>query len=97
MSPCRTLHAQLQRRAMAASRLVGGDPLSTSERVTGRADADRPPLTTKQIDGWSAAARFLLSHDLTPLVPAEVLRALHRRGGADRALVELLQKPATHD
>jgi hypothetical protein len=72
--------------------MVGGDPLSRSERVTGRADADttRPALTPNNLDAWADTARYLFSHGLTPLVPVEVCRALYRRG--DRELAELLHR-----
>ncbi len=85
------LLAQLQRRAEAASRIPGGDPLSPHEQVTGRADSDTTrPTLTNNLDAWADAARHLFSHGLPPLVPVEVCRALYRRGGADRELAERL-------
>lgn len=51
----------------------------------------QPPLTDHQIEGWkSAAERVLGVTGNTPLLPLEVLRALYRRGGQDRALAEQL-------
>lgn len=52
-----------------------------------------PPLTEHQLDGWANTARDLLRlPDVVPLLPIEVLRALYRRGGADRALAERLHR-----
>ncbi|PJK21249.1 hypothetical protein CSX11_16970 [Mycobacterium goodii] len=50
-----------------------------------------PPLTDRAIDGWRDAAQYVLATtNKTPMIPLEVLRALYRRGGDDRALaVEL--------
>jgi hypothetical protein len=42
------------------------------------------------VDGAVAAARHLLESDLLPIFDAKTLRALHRRGGLDRALAEML-------
>jgi hypothetical protein len=75
--------------------MVGGDPLTRDERITGRPDPDvtpRPALTSHTLDAWAAAAYHLLSHGLTPAVPAEVARALHQRSGPDRALAVLLAR-----
>lgn len=79
---------------MAARRLPAGDPLSRSERIAGRADADttRPTLTAHALDAWESAAYHLLDLGLTPAVPAEVRRALWGRGGSDRELAERLHR-----
>ncbi len=45
-----------------------------------------PPLSDHAVDGWRCAALDLLDVGCPPLVPAEVLRRLHRRGGDDRQL-----------
>lgn len=45
-----------------------------------------PPLSTRAIDAWRDAAKYVLAQGRTPLVPLEALRALHRRGGPDREL-----------
>ena len=48
-----------------------------------------PPLSDNQIDGWADCARYVMdTAGCTPLLPLEVLRALYRRGGDDRALAE---------
>lgn len=51
----------------------------------------QPPLTDHAVDGWKSAAGYILdTTGQTPLLPLEVLRALYRRGGQDRALAEQL-------
>ena len=48
-------------------------------------------LTDRELDAWVAAARIVLATaDVVPAVPVEVRRALWRRGGEDRELVEFL-------
>lgn len=79
--------AQLRRRREAARRvppLACGCPDPWPCRCT------EPPFTEHGLDGWASAARHLRSTGKTPLLPLEVLRALHRRGGADRELAESL-------
>lgn len=50
-----------------------------------------PPLTQRAVDGYRDAARYVMdTTGCTPLIPVEVLRALFRRGGGDRALAEQL-------
>ena len=50
-----------------------------------------PALTNRTVDGYADAARFIRdSTGCTPLLSVHILRALHRRGGADRALAEQL-------
>jgi hypothetical protein len=44
------------------------------------------------IDASAAAARHLLQRGHTPLLEIEVLQALYRRGGDDRALAEELHE-----
>jgi hypothetical protein len=47
------------------------------------------------IDGWRDAALHVLNAGQMPGgVPIEVLRALYRRGGADRVLAEALHEAA---
>lgn len=49
----------------------------------------QPPLSSFQLDGWALAAGYIMeTTGHAPLVPIEVLRALYRRGGEDRALAE---------
>ena len=50
----------------------------------------QPPLTERQLEGWRDTARHVLGTGHIPALPLEVRRALWRRGGADRALVQLL-------
>jgi hypothetical protein len=47
-------------------------------------------LSERQIDAGRAAAEHLLSQGWVPLLEFEILRALWRRGGHDRALAEEL-------
>lgn len=50
-----------------------------------------PPLSDSQLDGWALAAGYVLATTgQIPMLPVEVLRALYRRGGDDRALAEKL-------
>lgn len=53
---------------------------------------EEPSLSDCQLDGWRDAALHLLATDLLPSVPAEVQRALWRRGGADRDLAKQLHE-----
>lgn len=51
-----------------------------------------PPLSDHQLDGWADCARYVMdTSGCIPLLPVEVLRALWRRGGEDRALAEKIQ------
>lgn len=81
-------HRSWSRRRDAALRMVsldcgcGPDPWLC--RCT------EPPLTDVALAGWRDAAQHLLASGRTPLVPLEVLRELHRRGGDDRSLAETL-------
>lgn len=77
------------RRHDAAARLVSLDcgcpdpwPCRCSE----------PPLSDRMIDGGRDAALHVLSVGQVPLLAAEILQALWRRGGADRELAELLHR-----
>ena len=52
-----------------------------------------PPLTNNQLDGWADCARYILATTgCSPMLPLEVLRALWKRGGEDRALAEKLHR-----
>lgn len=74
------MSTQLRRRAGAAHRLEGGDPWR-------RVHEDGEPTPT-QLEAWCHAVSHLLSDGATPVVPAEVLRAMYRRGGQQRTLAE---------
>jgi hypothetical protein len=52
----------------------------------------QPPLSEKWINASRAAGERLLSLGCVPLLEIEVLQALWRRGGDDRAFAELLHK-----
>lgn len=82
------------RRRFEEARRLGGDPLSLTEVALGRG-RDWPrtyplSMSDRDIEAWGDAARFILGHGYTPIVPLEVRRALWRRGGADRRLAERL-------
>lgn len=80
--------SQASRRREAAWRSV---PLDCGCRDGRTCKCTEPPLSARAIDGWRDAALYLLEHSgKTPLLPVEVLQALWRRGGADRALAEQL-------
>jgi hypothetical protein len=49
-----------------------------------------PPLTDAVLDGWRDSALHLLNAGWIPVFPPEVCEALWERGGADRALAELV-------
>lgn len=49
-----------------------------------------PPLTERWVDAGRDAALHILERGEVPRLELEVLRALYRRGGEDRALAELL-------
>jgi hypothetical protein len=82
--------AIMKRRSAAARRMLpldcgcGSDPWMC--RCTD------PPLSARTIDGYRDAALHILASNRVPIVQAEVLQALWRRGGADRELAELLHK-----
>ena len=58
---------------------------------------DRPPPSERMVDGGRAAALHLLEVGFMPLLELDVLRALYRRGGADRRLAEELYELAGGD
>lgn len=51
-----------------------------------------PPLSAQMVDGYRDAALHILSTGVCPMVPLEVLQALHRRGGDDRELANELHE-----
>lgn len=87
LSDLATIVCGLRTRREASRRMVSLD--------CGCADAwpcrcTEPPLSDRTVDSYRDAALHILSTGFSPLVPLEVLRALHRRGGDDRLLaVEL--------
>lgn len=77
----------LRRRRQASYRLV---PLDCGCRDPWPCHCTQPTLSEKFIDAGRDAALHVLEHGGIPLLAIEVLRALYRRGGDDRALaVEL--------
>ncbi|EHK84254.1 hypothetical protein [Rhodococcus pyridinivorans] len=49
---------------------------------------DATELTDQYVDGWRDAAVHLLDAGVLPSLPVDIQRALWRRGGHDRALIE---------
>jgi hypothetical protein len=81
--------SQLGRRSGAAKRSV---PLDCGHRDPLLCDCTQPPLSNHAIDGWRRAAEHVLTTGHVPVLPIEVLQALWRRGGSDRALSEQLHE-----
>lgn len=79
--------AQLRRRRHAANRSV---PLDCGCRDPWGHRCTEPPLSDKRIDAARDAAEHLLEAGLVPLLEIEVLQALWRRGGDDRAFAQRL-------
>lgn len=79
--------SQLRRRRRAAERLA---PLDCGCSDPWPCRCTEPPLTDRALDAWRDAAGHLFDAGKTPLLPLEVLQALYRRGGADRALAKEL-------
>ncbi len=79
--------AELRARRAAGCRLP---PLDCGCRDPWPCRCTRPPLSERTVDGYRAAARHVLRDGNTPALPIEVLRALWRRGGADRELADEL-------
>lgn len=81
------ISAQLRRRRAATGRSV---PLDCGCRDPWPCRCTEPPLSDHQLDGWRDSALRILFNRQVPMLPFEVLRALYRRGGADRVLAEQL-------
>jgi hypothetical protein len=81
----------LHRRRVAAARSV---PLDCGCRDPWLCDCTDNQLDRDGFDRWvdagGAAARHLLERGCTPILETEVLQALSRRGGDDRALAQHL-------
>lgn len=82
-SNCMSWRTGLVRRRRASDRSV---PLDCGCRDPWPCRCTVPPLSDRMIDAGRDAARFILEAGYVPLLELEVLRALYRRGGADRAL-----------
>lgn len=90
--PCTWQHpqdlaSQLRRRRDAAARSV---PLACGCRDPWPCRCGEGPPTDRMLDAGADAARHLVAAGYTPLLPADVLRALWRRGGHDRAMAQSL-------
>jgi hypothetical protein len=80
---------QLRRRRAASWRLP---PLDCGCRDPWPCRCTEPPLSAKMLDAGRQAAEDILRSGYVPLLQFEVLRALYRRGGSDRALAEQLHE-----
>lgn len=78
---------QLRGRRESSRRLV---PLDCGCRDPWPCRCTDPPLSERMIDAGRDAAQHILDTGRVPLLEIEVLQALWRRGGADRALAEQL-------
>jgi hypothetical protein len=85
------LRAQLRRRRDAARRLI---PLDCGCTDPWPCRCTQPPLSDRMIDAGRDAALHVLDTGQIPLLELEVLQALYRRGGMDRALAEMLHAAA---
>lgn len=81
----------LSRRRASARRLA---PLDCGCRDEWPCRCNEPPLSDAMVDAGRDAALHLLRHGQVPRLELEVLRALYRRGGSDRALAEELHELA---
>jgi len=81
------LRAQLRRRRIASQRLV---PLDCGCPDPWPCRCTQPALSARMVDAGRDAARDILATGQVPLLEFEILRALWRRGGADRVLAEQL-------
>jgi hypothetical protein len=86
----------LHRRRQAAARSVPLDcgcadcwPCYCGEKPPSRCCGDEPPAD-RWVDAGRAAARHLIDAGYTPILQQQVLCALWRRGGGDRALAQNL-------
>ena len=83
--------AAWKRRHSARQRVA---PLDCGCRDPWPCRCTEPPLTDRQIDAGRDAAEHILNNGQVPLLEFEVLRALWRRGGADRDFAEQLHQMA---
>lgn len=88
--PCTRQHpqdtaGQLRRRRDASQRVA---PLDCGCPDPWPCRCSEPPLSERMIDAGRDAARHLLATGQVPMLKFEVLKALWRRGGDDRALAE---------
>ena len=74
---------------------IRSTPLDCNCRDPWVCNCTAPPLSDNAITGYRDAAEYIMATSgCTPLLPVEVLRALYRRGGNDRALAEQLRNTA---
>ena len=79
--------ARLHRRRTASWRMP---PLDCGCRDPWPCRCSDPPLSERMVDAGRAAALHILAAGRVPLLELEVLQALWRRGGDDRALAHAL-------
>ncbi|ORV37281.1 hypothetical protein AWC00_23085 [Mycobacterium conspicuum] len=79
----------MRRRRAAARRLA---PLDCGCPDPWPCRCSDPPLSTQMIDAGRRAAEHILDNGEVPLLELEVLQALWRRGGDDRAFAEQLHE-----
>ncbi len=81
--------AAWKRRHAGRQRVV---PLDCGCRDLWPCRCTEPPLSARMIDAGRDAAQHILDGGDVPLLELEVLQALWRRGGADRAFAERLHE-----
>ncbi|MGO9156994.1 hypothetical protein [Mycobacterium sp.] len=79
--------AGLHRRRNTSWRVV---PLDCGCRDPWPCRCTQPPLSERMVDAGRDAALHILDAGEIPLLEIEILQALYRRGGTDRALAEQL-------
>jgi hypothetical protein len=91
----RHFHAAGLRRREAALRLPPiGRCGCTRDPELDRHRCGARPLSEKMVDAGAATAKHFLEIGFVPLLELDVLRALYRRGGDDRALARELHELA---
>ena len=88
----RPWHPQRRRRHQPPSLWLS--PVRAGCPTSWPCDCDQAPPCDRWVDAGAAAASHLINLGCTPLLPQEVLCALWRRGGGDRALAENLYELA---
>jgi hypothetical protein len=81
----------LRRRRLASQRMA---PLDCGCHDPLGCRCTQPPLSDRWITAGRDAARHILATGHVPLLKIEILQALYRRGGDDRALAEQLHAAA---
>ena len=84
---CNHYIQQLRQRRSASARLPA---LDCGHRDPWTCRHDPAPVTDQYIDGFRDAALHLLASGMTPAPNLDAMRALWRRGGAERDLVRAI-------